>query len=298
LLAKGDKPMKKRKIWANLSTAVLMAAPAAAQAGLLPTQPPMAIETGADHAMVHLAQHQGHGGAAVKATPGGEGGEGGGEGEGGGAQLPAGLHLARGIEMIRGHLLIGGELIETGRWADALPHFLHPEEEIYGSLRDDLKAFNLGPFQTALKSLSQTVKAKNKEAYARARATVEERLAAAESAVLAKEENKPYFVLEAALETLQQAADEYEEAVEKGRIANVVEYQDARGFVFEVDRLVGTVADALAAKNADAAKAIRASLDDLKATFPTAMPPQKAVKDSAQFLASVAKFELQVGNFR
>lgn len=288
--------MKRRKIWANLGTAVLMATPAATQAGMLPTQTAAAMETAAGQGSIHLAQHQGHG-TAVKAAPDGEGGEGGGEG-GGGAQLPAGLHLARGIEMIRGHLIVGGELVEAGRWTDALPHFLHPEEEIYGSLRDDLKAFNLGPFQTALKSLSQTVKAKNKDAYARARAAVEERLAAAESAVLAKEENKPYFVLEAALETLQQASDEYEEAIEKGRIANVVEYQDARGFVLEVDRLVGTVADALAAKNADAAKAIRASLDDLKATFPTVTPPQKPVKDSSQFLASVAKFELQVGNFR
>jgi hypothetical protein len=196
----GDKPMKKRKIWANLSTVVMMAAPAATQAGVPPAEPPLAIGTAAEQPTVRLAQHQGHGGAAVKATPGGEGDEG---GEGGGTRLPAGLHLARGIEMIRGHLLVGGELIEAGRWADALPHFLHPEEEIYGSLRDDLKAFNLGPFQTALKSLSQTVKSKNKEAYARARATVEERLAAAESSVLAKEENKSYFVLEAALETLQ-----------------------------------------------------------------------------------------------
>jgi hypothetical protein len=291
--------MKRRKIWANLSTAVLMAAPAAAPAGTLTEQRPAAIEAKADQDRIHLAQHQGHGGAAIKATPGGEGEGEGGEGEGGGgAQLPAALHLTRGIEMIRGHLLVGGELIEAGRWADALPHFLHPEEEIYASLRNDLKAFNIGPFQTALKSLSQTVKAKNKEAFARARTVLEERLAAAETAVLAKEDNKPYFLLEAALETLQQASDEYEEAVEKGRIANVVEYQDARGFVFEVDRLVGTVADALSAKNADAAKAIRASLDDLKATFPAPMPPQRAVKDSGQFLASVAQFELQLGNFR
>jgi hypothetical protein len=289
--------MKRRKIWANLSTAVLMASPAAAPAGTLTDQQPAAIEAKADQGRIHLAQHQGHGGAAVKAPSGGEGEGGEGEG-GGGAQLPAGLHLTRGIEMIRGHLLVGGELIEAGRWADALPHFLHPEEEIYASLRNDLKAFDIGPFQTALKSLSQTVKAKNKEAYARARTVLEERLAAAETAVLAKEDNKPYFLLEAALETLQQASDEYEEAVEKGRIANVVEYQDARGFVFEVDRLVGTVADALSAKNADAAKAIRASLDDLKATVPTPMPPQRAVKDSGQFLASVAQFELQLGNFR
>ncbi|NBJ13027.1 hypothetical protein [Microvirga arsenatis] len=283
--------MKRRKIWTNLSTAVLIATPAATQAAASPAQLAFAIEARADECLVQLAQHQGHGGAAMPATRDGEG-------EGGAAELPASLHLARGIAMIRGHLLIGGELIEAGRWKEALPHFLHPEEEIYASLRNDLKAYGVGPFQTTLKALSQTVKAKNKEAYARARATLEERLAAAESAVLAKEENKPYFVLETALETLQQASDEYEEAVENGRIANVVEYQDARGFVYEVDRLVGAVADALAAKDAEAMKALRASLSDLKATFPTPMPPQKAVKDAGEFLSAVSKFELQLGKFR
>jgi uncharacterized damage-inducible protein DinB len=283
--------MKKRKIWAGLSSAVLVAAPAAAQATVLHVQPQAGIESKADQTLLHLAQHQGH--AAPAATAGGEG-----EGEGGGAaQLQPSIHVCRGIEMIRGHLLVGAELIEAGRWADALPHFLHPEEEIYGSIRDQLKTFNIAPFQVALKSLSQTVKAKNKEAYARARAALDERLAAAETAVKAKEANGTYFVLETALEVLQQAADEYEEAIQKGRIANVVEYQDARGFVFEVDRLVGTVMPAASAKNADAAKALQASLNDLKATFPAVTPPKQAVKDSGEFLSAIAKFELQLGNF-
>jgi hypothetical protein len=283
--------MKKRKIWAGLSSAVLVAAPAVAQAAALHVQTPAGIEAKADQTLVHLAQHQGH--AAPAATAGGEG-----EGEGGGAaQLQPSIHVYRGVEMIRGHLLVGAELIEAGRWADALPHFLHPEEEIYGSIRDQLKTFNIAPFQVALKSLSQTVKAKNKEAYARARAALDERLAAAETAVKAKEENGNYFVLETALEVLQQAADEYEEAVEKGRIANVVEYQDARGFVLEVDRLVGTVMPAASAKNADAAKALQASLGDLKATFPAVTPPKQAVKDPGEFLSAIAKFELQLGNF-
>jgi hypothetical protein len=281
--------MKKRKIWAGLSTAVLVATPAASHATALPTQPRSAIEAKADQTLLQLAQHQGHGAPAATAD---------GEGEGGGAaELQPSIHLYRGIEMIRGHLLVGGELIDAGRWADALPHFLHPEEEIYASLRDHLKTFNIAPFQVALKSLSQTVKAKNKEAYLRARAALDERLAAAEAAVKAKEENGTYFTLETALEVLQQAADEYAEAVEKGRIANVVEYQDARGFVMEVDRLVGTIMPAASAKNADAAKAVQASLTDLKATFPAVTPPKQAVKDPGEFLSAIAKFELQLGNF-
>ena len=290
--------MKRRKIWAGLSTAVLVAAPAVSGAAALQAHP-MGIESKADADLLHLAQHKGHGGEAAKAKPsttaGGEGDEG---GAGGAAELEPSLHLYRGIEMIRGHLLVGGELIEAGRWADALPHFLHPEEEIYASLRNDLKTFNIAPFQVALKSLSQTVKAKNKEAYGRARAALDERLAAAETAVRAKETNGAYFTLETILEVLQQAADEYGEAFAKGRIVNVVEYQDARGFVMEADRLAGTVMNEAAAKDADAAKALRASLDELKATFPSVTPPQQAVKDPGQFLSSVARFELQLGNLR
>jgi hypothetical protein len=247
---------------------------------------------------MQFAPHKGHGAEAATAKPpvamDGEGDEGG----AGEAKLEPTLHLYRGIGMIRGHLLVGGELIGADCWADTLPHFLHPEEEIYASLRDDLKAFNITPFQVALKSLSQAVKAKNKVAYTRARAALDERLAAAETAVRATGTNGAYFTLETALETLQVAADEYEAAIEKGRIANVVEYQDARGFVLEVDRLVGTIMGDVTAKNADAAKAIRASLDELKATFPSVTPPQKAVKDSGEFLSSVAKFELQLGSLR
>jgi hypothetical protein len=289
--------MKRRKIWVGLSTAVLAAMPAASQATVLQAHSEIGVGAKVDRELLQLAQHHGHGGEAAKAKPADMGGEGD-EGGAGGAQLEPSLHLYRGIEMIRGHLLVGGELIEAGRWADALPHFLHPDEEIYASLRDNLKTFNIAPFQVALKSLSQTVKAKNKEAYARNRAAIEERLAAAERVVRASEADGTYFTLETVLELLQQAADEYGEAIEKGRIANVVEYQDARGFVLEADRLTGTVMDAVSAKNADTAKALRASLDELKAAFPSVTPPKQAVKDSGEFLSGIAKFELQLGNLR
>jgi len=288
--------MKKRKIWAGLSTAVLVAAPVASQAAATAHRSHMGIEAKADQDLLKLAQaHQGH--MAPTAAAGGE--SGGGEGEGGTpTQLEPSVHLYRGIEMIRGHLIVGNELVEAGRWAEALPHFLHPEEEIYGSIRDELKTFNIAPFQVALKSLSQTVKAKNKEAYARARAALDERLAAAETAVRAKETDGLYFTLETAVEVLQQASDEYGEAIVKGRLANVVEYQDARGFVLEVDRIVNAVMQDATAKNANAAKAIKAGLEDLKAIFPTVIPPKQPVKDVSDFLSTVSKIELQLGNFR
>jgi hypothetical protein len=271
--------MTRRKIWVGLGTALLATSPAA-----------QAAAQGSDaRGSWQVAQHQGHDAAQA---------EGEGEGEGGGAELPADLRFYRDVELIRGHLLVGHELVEAGRWADALPHFLHPEEEIYNGLREGLKTYKVSPFLTALKALTQTVKAKNKEAYARARAAVDERLAGAEAAVRAGQADAAAFAVETALEVLQVAAEEYEAAIAKGRIANVVEYQDARGFVLETERLVGTHAQALQAKNADALKAVQASLGELKGAFPAAVPPAKAVRDAGQFLGAVSTFELQVGKLR
>jgi hypothetical protein len=60
--------MKKRKIWAGLSSAVLVAAPAIAQATILHVQPQAGIEAKADQTLLHLAQHQGHTAPAATAV--------------------------------------------------------------------------------------------------------------------------------------------------------------------------------------------------------------------------------------
>ena len=48
------------------------------------------------------------------------------------------------------------------------------------------------------------------------------------------------------------------------RISNVIEYQDARGFVLEAERLFQSIADELAKKNAEATDAVRSAFNDLK----------------------------------
>jgi hypothetical protein len=208
------------------------------------------------------------------------------------------LRLYRDVELIRGHLRVGNELVESDQWAEALPHFLHPQEEIYGGISRQLKSLDIPPFLTALKSLAQTVKAKNKEAYGRARASVDDRLAAAEKAVQAQQPNWSAFALESVFEVLHTAADEYKEAIEGDRISNVVEYQDSRGFVMEADHLFDSIAEELARKDADAVQAIRATLNDLKTAWPTLQPPTSPVKDLGSVLADVSKIELRLSRFR
>ena len=290
--------MKTRRIWLGVGTAILAGPPAvAATPTAVAAQTLQAPPAKAQPPRFVLAQHADHGAAVPTAKAGA-----GGEGEGGGkadANLPPILVFFRGIELIRGHLLVGNELVGAGRWGDALPHFLHPTEEIYGGLRNELKTYDVAPFETALKALAQTVKAKNKDAYGRALATVNERLDAAERAIKAKApDGWAPFVLETAVEALKIAADEYGNAIAGNRIKLAVEYQDSRGFVLEAERMVESVSGDLGAKDAQALAAIRAAFADLKRAWPAPAPPKAPVKDVAEVLSDMSRIELQVGRFR
>ena len=242
-----------------------------------------------------------HGGAHVHGAAtkkqGGEGGEGGGEGGAkGGAQLPPDLDFALKIAQIRGHLLVGDELVKQSEWAAALPHFLHPSEELYGPIRGRLKDYQTPQFSSALKLLSNAVKAKRGgEDYDKALKAVEEALAAADAGLKSKQPNWDSFAVETALELLKSSTNEYQEAIVKGRIAKPAEYQDARGYVWQSEKMIESLAPALEKKNADALKAVRDGYGELKKAWPAAMAPKTPVKDYAAVLGDVSRIELSVG---
>jgi hypothetical protein len=214
-----------------------------------------------------VAQHAKHGG---------EGGEGEGGEKGAGAKLPPDLDFALKIAQMRGHLLVGDELVKEGQWAAALPHFLHPTEELYGGVRGRLKDYKTPPFQTALKILSNTVKAKKGgDEYAKAKKAVEDAFAAADAGLKEKHADWQSFTVETAIEVLKTSGGEYEEAIVKGRIAKPVEYQDARGFIWHAEKMLNAVAPGLEKKDATAWQHLREAIADMKKAFPTAMPPKR-----------------------
>jgi hypothetical protein len=231
--------------------------------------------------------------AVNKHDHGGEGGEAGGEG---GAELPPDLDFALKISQIRGHLLVGDELVQQGEWAAALPHFLHPSEELYGPIRGRLKDYQTPQFSSALKLLSNAVKAKKGgDDYDKALKAVEEALGAADAGLKSKQPNWDSFAVETALELLKSSTNEYQLAIVKGRIAKPVEYQDSRGFVWQSEKMIESVAPALEKKNADALKAVRDGYAELKKAWPAAMAPKTPVKDYAAVLSDVSRIELSVG---
>ena len=284
----------RRKIWFGVGAAVVVgagtsgvAAPVAAQTTAvsaprgLPTD--TAIPLWRDGPMV-VAQHAAH------APDAGEGGE-----AKGLANLPPALGFAARIALLRGHLLVGDELVKQQQWNAALPHFLHPTEEIYGDIKDQLAEYKVPPFDAALKVLARVVKVHKGGDYGDALKPVQDALAAADAGMKAKQDNWPGFVVEAAVETLKAATGEYQQAIVGGRIAKPVEYQDARGFIWQAERMIESVAPELQKKDAAALGQVRAGLAELKKAFPSPLPPKTPVKDGGAVLSDVSRIELAAG---
>jgi len=133
------------------------------------------------------------------------------------------IRFYRDIALMRGHLLVGQQLIALELWDEALPHFLHPTEELYGLMEKYIKMHNMRPFQRELQVLSQAVKAKRKSAYAQALKVVDQRLDSAFG--VARKFMNPLlgFTARSAAEVLKVALSEYEASQEDGRFVKPVE---------------------------------------------------------------------------
>jgi hypothetical protein len=288
---------RKRKVWLGVGAFVVVGAGATSGAGLLVADTPSgisgpgmtndtAIASSRAVGATVVAQHAGHNADA------GEGGE-----SKGLADLPPDLAFAARIALLRGHLLVGDELVKQQQWNAALPHFLHPGEEIYGDIKDQLADYKVPAFDASLKALSDAVKAKKGgNDYTKALKAVNDALAAADAGLKAKQSsNWSGFIVEAAVEALKTAAGEYQAAIVDGRIAKPVEYQDARGFIWQADRMIESVAPDLQKKDPAALRDVRAGLAELRKAFPSPMPPRAPVKDHGAVLADVSRVELAAG---
>src|SRR6185503_5764045 len=108
------------------------------------------------------------------------------------------IRFYRDITLMRGHILVGGQLIELGLWDEALPHFLHPTEELYGAMEKYIKMHDIRPFSRELQALK----------------VVDQRLEGA--LAVARRFMTPLlgFTAKSAAEVLKVALSEYETSIE------------------------------------------------------------------------------------
>lgn len=204
---------------------------------------------------------------------------------------PADLAFGRNIALIRGHLLTGDELAARRDWGAAAMHYAFPREEVYGLIREDIRVRKLPAFDGALRDVVGIAKARNAKLLPRARQRVDDALNAADASLKSREQNWQAFVLAVALSVLKTAPDEYDDAVQKGRVARPIGYQTARGYVLQAERMIEGVAGATPAPNVAALADIRAGFAELKAAQPAVTAPRETAVDDAAFQSSVAKIE-------
>lgn len=281
------------KIWIGVGTA------ASISAGGLPATageaPPSKVQVAQAQPDAKKAQPHADHGTPAPATPaasqGGEGGEAAADG------LDPRIRLFRDFALIRGHLLVGDELVKAGLWDEALPHFHHPVEELYAWIGPRLKGQGARQFDGQLKALAQTVQAKNTAAYANALKVTRQRMDEAENGMRKFATPVVATRVSAVIAALNAATNEYKEAVEDGKIAKPVEYQDSRGFVLEAERMIEALSGDLAKRDKAALAATRAAFAELKKTWPTPTPPEKAVKAHGDVQVDVSKVELAASPF-
>jgi S-adenosylmethionine/arginine decarboxylase-like enzyme len=151
------------------------------------------------------------------------------------------------IEQIRGHLDQALINKESGNNTLAQTHSLHPIEEVYSSIEDQLVNQNSTLNQTlsaALQNLSSTVTNAELQDFESQIDYVNTLLNNSVQTLVPSSElsNNPAFNASVVGRLLHVAGHEYEEAVANGTIREVVEYQDAQAFIQRAESIFSSSA--------------------------------------------------------
>ena len=221
----------------------------------------------------------GEGGEATEnTTPAQETVNEGGEGGEGGATGNTDVDYMSALGLMKGHLIVAKELMEQGKYDQAEPHIGHPVEELYGDIEGQLSQRKVDQFKPQLNELHDLVKStpekpETKEAYTQALESIDEAIAALPET----QRQSPEFVLEVIDGLLATAGEEYEAAIADGKIVEIVEYQDSRGFVIYAEDLYQGISEQVSQENAEVGKEIESSLTELKKAWPSVNPPDTPV---------------------
>jgi Helix-hairpin-helix motif len=197
------------------------------------------------------------------------------------------------LGLMKGHLMVAKELLDLKQVAQAEPHIGHPVEEIYADVEDQLKERKVPEFKTPLIALLDLVKGGAKDG-AKVNTDFTAAMKSVDGAINilpATQRNSSKFALQIINGLLDTANSEYKASIANGKIAQVVEYQDSRGFVVYADRLYKAIEPQLKQDHPAAATTIGTTLADLTKAWPTAVAPATPVKTSDEVTKLIKSIE-------
>jgi hypothetical protein len=197
------------------------------------------------------------------------------------------------LGLMKGHLMVAKELLDLKQVAQAEPHIGHPVEEIYADVEDQLKERKVPDFKTPLIALLDLVKGGAKDG-AKVNTDFTAAMKSVDGAINilpATQRNSSKFALQIINGLLDTANSEYKASIANGKIAQVVEYQDSRGFVVYANQLYKAIEPQLKKDNSAAATTIGTTLADLTKAWPTAVAPATPVKTSDEVTKLIKSIE-------
>lgn len=139
------------------------------------------------------------------------------------------------LVLIEGHLQVGRELMEAGQTQNALPHFGHPVRELYSDMIPVLVHRHGQQFDRDLIALEGlAARENNSETFRTEFDAALAKVHAARDLIPAEKWASDEFVLGLVADTANTASQEYRHALVGGRIDSLIEYHDARGFIFRL----------------------------------------------------------------
>jgi hypothetical protein len=135
---------------------------------------------------------------------------------------------------IKGHLFQAIENKKDGNITLTSAHASHPIAELYSLIEDDIKAYNLdlaNNIEKRLKALPSKAVGSLDE-FKNETSEVESLIIDTIHSIIPLDKRESLgFHLQVMVNVLDEASIEYAEGVEEGKVANIIEYQDAQGFV-------------------------------------------------------------------
>lgn len=194
------------------------------------------------------------------------------------------------LGLMKGHMIVAGQLLDLKLPKQAEPHLGHPVEEIYVDLAEQLQERKVAEFKDVLTKTQDLVKTKANDP--QVKPTYEEAMAAIDKAIAALPADKlqsPSFVLKSITEILETAVAEYTAAISGGKISEIIEYQDSRGFVeYSKDTLLKKIEPKLDPK---LASDLKNKMDKLFTAWPEPVPPATPVVSADEVADRVKAIE-------
>jgi len=186
------------------------------------------------------------------------------------------------LGLMKGHLIVAGELLALQKPEQAEPHIGHPVEEIYVDVEDQLPERGVKEFKSTLINLHRVQPS--------FKAAVQAVDSAIEGLPVAERQSDG-FLLQVINGLLDTAGTEYTAAIADGKISQVIEYQDSRGFVIYANELYKGIESQMKQGKPEAHQTIASNMTKLMQAWPIATAPAAPIMSAKEVTTLIKSIE-------